>query len=35
MAELYGLDDEMPDDLEEEGDDAVAIEDVEEPDDEE
>jgi hypothetical protein len=35
MADLYGLDDEMPEDIEEEGDDAVAEEDVEDPEDDE
>lgn len=35
MAELYGLDDEMPEDLEEEGDEALDPQDVEAPEDEE
>ena len=32
MGELFGLDDDMPDDLEDEGDDIVDIADVEAPD---
>jgi hypothetical protein len=35
MAELYGLDDEMPEDLEEEGDDAIDPADADTPEDEE
>lgn len=35
MAELYGLDDEMPEDLEEEGDEAIDAAEVDAPDDEE
>lgn len=35
MAELYGLDDEMPEDLEDEGDDAIDRAEVDTPEDDE